>query len=104
MTYTKEILERVKNAGILQYDIDKVINLVNPEDRAQFSFDITNEETVLCFVYTEGLNSGKYKIDVANYKLAAAEAELKTLEVKREKEVASMIDEYLGESPNKTEV
>ena len=101
MNYTKEILERVKNAGILQYNIDKVVNLINPENEQQFREDIINTETVLNFIYTEGLNQGQYKVDVALFKLQSAEAEIKTLEVKRQREADAMIAEYLGEKPNK---
>ena len=97
MEYTKEILERVKNAGVLQYPIDKVVSFINPEDEAQFRSDISNPETILAFIYTEGLNQGQYKVDVALFKLQSAEAEIKTMEVNRQREVDKMVSFYLGE-------
>ena len=98
MTHTKEILDKVKNYGLLQYDAGKVIKLIRPENPEQFYEDLNNDDSVLGFIYQEGLNSGQYKIDVINLKLASAEAELKAIEVKKAKEVQTMIVDYLGEN------
>lgn len=100
MNYTKEILDKVKNYGLLQYDAEKVIKLIRPEDPEQFLEDLNNDDSVLGFIYNEGLNSGKYKIDVINLKLMSAEAEMKGLEVKRAKDVDKLVSEYLGENLN----
>lgn len=98
MDYSKEILERVKNAGILQYNTEQVVTLINPEDEQQFRNDIANPNSVLCFIYTEGLNHGKYNLDVALFKLQSAEADKALLEVKRQREVDNAVAEYLGET------
>jgi hypothetical protein len=96
--YPKEILDRVRAFAALQYDIGKIVKLINPEDYEQFKQDIQDETHVLFHVYNQGIDHGKFKLDAALLKLQSAEADKALLEVKRQREVDNAVAEYLGET------
>lgn len=100
MTLSKEQLEKIKYCGIMQYPIDQVVKVVNPDLPEELRSELSNPESAAAYLYNEGLNNGKFKLDAALFKLQSAEAELQTMKVKREREVDVLISEYLGENLN----
>lgn len=64
MAYSEEILKKVKNFGALQYAPEKIITILQPEDKETFLKDLADEESILFAVYHSGLQSGKYNQDI----------------------------------------
>lgn len=98
MEYTKQQLERIKQCGILQYSPEKVCDMIVPADRDEFIEELSDVETVVGFVYSEGLKGGQFQLDAQIFKQQAAQAELDSMAVRRQKKVDSMIADYLGEN------
>lgn len=96
MNYPEEILRQVKQFGFLQYGIDKILTILNPEDHEGFTNDITDDETSLCIMYQSGLNSGQYNLDVVEFKLKSAEAAKATAEVEQGKHLHTMKNDFCG--------
>ncbi|MBV5334190.1 MAG: hypothetical protein JZU49_00100 [Sulfuricurvum sp.] len=94
--YTEDTLRKVKNFGYLQYSIDKCISILNPEDPERFRFDIKDENHPLCVMYQSGLNTGKYNIDAQEFELKRVMVDSEKLKLQREREVDTMINEFLG--------
>lgn len=96
MSYSEEILRKVKNFGYLQYSVDKCIDMLSPEDPDRFRWEIKDENHPLCVMYQSGLNTGKYNLDVQEFQLKQILIDSEKLKLKREKEVDTMINEFLG--------
>jgi hypothetical protein len=94
--YTEETLRKVKNFGFLQYGIEKIISILNPESPAQFKIDITDEGHPLSVMYKSGLNTGQYNLDAVEFELKRAEVDAKKQQISNDKMVDQMVDEYLG--------
>lgn len=57
------LLEKVRSFGILGYSVDKIIDLISPENVAQFKVDFETENTPIWNAYHKGLRTGQYNLD-----------------------------------------
>lgn len=88
MTYSEDILKRVKAFGLVQYTVEKIVSIMAPENADQFVADLRDPESVLCIMYQSGLNSGQFRLDVEQFK--QSEIETQTAKLEYEQEVASI--------------
>ena len=69
MEYTEEILRKIKNFGYLQYSIDRIISILNPESPAQFTIDLKDDSHPACVMYQAGLNGSFWLTSVNKARL-----------------------------------
>lgn len=98
--YSEETLRKAKNFGFLQYSIDKCISILNPDNPEEFRFDIQDEGHPLFIMYQNGLNTGKYNLDAAEFKIKDAESQIKQMELSREKLYHAKLLEIAGADDN----
>lgn len=96
--YTEDIFRKVKNFGYLQYSIDKILSILNPDNPDQFTFDIKDEGHPLCVMYQSGLNTGKYNLDAQQFELQKVLIESQKMDLQVKKDVIKMINQFLGEN------
>ena len=96
MEYTEEILRKIKNFGYLQYSIDRIISILNPESPAQFTIDLKDDSHPACVMYQAGLNTGKYNLDAQEFELKRTLVDTEKLKLQRERDVDTMINNFLG--------
>jgi len=80
MKYDEEILKKVKSFGVLQYDLEKIISILQPSNIRQFSDDFKNPESPVFIMYQAGFSAGQYRLDAQHFKMAETENELKKIE------------------------
>lgn len=78
--YDDKTLKMVERLGALQYNVEKVIVMLNPEDPEQFKKDLQDTETVLNAMYQSGLHKGKYNLDAQAFKQAEIDIDQKRKE------------------------
>jgi len=78
--YNEELLKKIKSFGVLQYDVHRIISILDPEYPEQLKADLKDPESVVHTVYQSGFNAGQYRIDAEAFKLA----EIETQTAKRE--------------------
>lgn len=98
--YSEDTLRKAKNFGFLQYSVEKCIIILNPEQPEQFKFDIQDEGHPLCIMYQNGLNTGRYNLDAAEFKIKDAESQIKLMELSREKLYHAKLLEISGSDDN----
>lgn len=100
MTYTEEILRKIKNFGYLQYGIPRIISILNPDNAEQFEWDLKDENHPACVMYQSGLNTGKYNLDAQEFELKRIQIESEKVDLENKKQFNQMIDEFLGYGEN----
>ncbi len=72
MITNPEILEKVRTFGAFQYDVFKIIMLLNilPEQRSDFVAEFENKNSTLRRYYERGVAMGEHNISVALRKRA----------------------------------
>ncbi len=72
MVTNPEILEKVKTFGAFQYDVYKIITLLNilPEQRADFVIEFEDKTSTLRRYYEQGVAIGEHNLSVALRKRA----------------------------------
>lgn len=98
--YTEDTLRKAKNFGYLQYSIDKIISILNPENAEQLRFDIQDENHPLCVMYQSGLNTGKYNIDAQEFELKRIMVESEKQKLQNEKRFQNLLNDFLGYGNN----
>lgn len=63
MSYTAAFLDNVQSFGILGYSVDKIIDLVEPEDEEQFRVDFSDPKSEVYKAYRKGKTTGEYNMD-----------------------------------------
>lgn len=96
MQYSDSILNKVKSFGVLQYDIDKIIKILEIADKEAFTADINNPEHIVYVMYHSGLAQGQYNLDAATYKARIAEAEKTQLHVDQMKKFYDLRTKLFG--------
>lgn len=100
MNYTEEILRKIKSFGFLQYSIERIVSILNPDNPAQFEADLKDEDHSACIMYQTGLNTGKYNLDAQEFELKRIQIDSDKLELEAKKSVDKMINEFLGYGEN----
>jgi hypothetical protein len=63
MTYTDEFLSKISSFGILGYGVDKIIDLVEPDDPDQFRAAFFTPGSEIHKAYRKGKTTGEYSLD-----------------------------------------
>ena len=103
MNLSKEQLEKIKYCGIMQYNREQTIKVLNLENAIELFNELANPESIAGYIYNEGLNNGQFKLDAALFKLQSAEAELQSMKVRNQRQVDALISDYLGENQEEQE-
>ena len=78
MTYTEDQLKKMIHMGILGYDVDKCINILDIENEGQFKRDFNNKNSEIAKAYQKGVDKGDYSIDIKLFE-KARDGDLKAL-------------------------
>lgn len=73
--YPDELLKKVKSFGALQYDVERMITILQPESPAQFRIDFADHDSVLFAMWNAGFLAGQYNLDAQQFELAKSEAD-----------------------------
>ena len=79
MAYTEEQFKKMIHMGILGYDVEKCINILDIENEAQFKKDFNNLNSEIAKAYQKGKDKGDYSIDMKLFE-KAQNGDLKALE------------------------
>jgi hypothetical protein len=79
MAYSDEFLKRVTSVGTLGYNLEKSINVLEPENEKQFIADFDNKNSEVYKSYQKGVDKSDYMIDLKLFKMAT-EGDLKALQ------------------------
>ena len=63
MTYSNDFLSNVSSFGILGYSVEKIIDLIEPENPEQFRIDFSLPGSVVYRAYRKGKTTGEYNLD-----------------------------------------
>ena len=96
MQYTEEILKKVKSFGALQYPVERIISILNPENPEQFKKDFADPDSPLFVMYQAGFNAGQYRLDVENFQLAEIETKKQRIELQQLEKVQALRQELFG--------
>ena len=79
--YDEESLKKITSAGMLGYDVDKIINVfdIDPKNEKQFRKDFNNKKSEVAKAYKKGQDKGEYVIDIKLFNMAK-EGDLQALE------------------------
>ena len=80
MIYTEEILKKIRAFGVVQYSIDKIISILQPENPEILRSDLQDPDSIAHTVYIAGINSGQYRLDIEQFKILEIETQTKKLE------------------------
>ncbi len=89
MSYSKEILAKVRSMGTLSYTLDRVLILVEPENPEQFIIDFNDKKSEIHKEFEKGVLIAEYQIDKKLFELAkegdvAALEQLENRKIKRQ--------------------
>lgn len=70
MEYDTTFLAKISSFGVLGYSPEKIIDLVDPEDPAQFQKDVETPGTEAYKAYHKGSTTGEYTMDKVLFDLA----------------------------------
>lgn len=65
----QEILDAMKEFGMLRYPIEKIINLVSPSNPSRFVKDFKNKNSAIRQAYEKGKDQGDYMLDKSLWNL-----------------------------------
>jgi hypothetical protein len=100
VNYTEDILRKIKNFGYLQYSIDRIISILNPEVAEQFEIDLKEDSHPACVMYQSGLNTGKYNLDAQEFELKRIQIDSEKMELERKKRFDTELQKFLGYGDN----
>ena len=63
MTYADDFLSKISSFGILGYSVEKIIDLVEPDDPEQFRTDFSTPGSSVHKAYRKGRTTGEYSLD-----------------------------------------
>ena len=96
MDYNDEFLKKIRSFGVVQYSVDQIISILNPENPEQLKEDLKNEESVVHLMYMAGVNSGKYNQDMIQFSIQQSVAEVQKLKTQQYKQYAELKKELFG--------
>ena len=96
MQYSEEFLKKIKSFGALQYDVERIIAILQPENKEEFRKEFTDPESIVFAMYQTGFNAGQYRIDAEQFKLSELETEQKKIEFKELQERITLRKQLFG--------
>lgn len=70
MEATTELLGKVTGMGMLGYDVQKIINILDIEDEDGFTKEFNDKKSLIAKAYQKGVDKSDYIIDSKLYELA----------------------------------
>ena len=70
MEATTELLGKVTGMGMLGYDVQKIINILDIEDEDGFMKEFNDKKSLIAKAYQKGVDKSDYIIDSKLYELA----------------------------------
>jgi 3-methyladenine DNA glycosylase AlkC len=70
MEYEKEFIGKITGMGMLGYDVQKIINVLDVENEEQFKRDFQDKTSLISKAYQKGVDKSDYIIDSKLYELA----------------------------------
>ena len=70
MEYEKEFIGKITGMGMLGYDVQKIINILDIEDSENFKEEFSNEDSQIRIAYQRGLDKSDYILDQKLYEQA----------------------------------
>jgi len=95
MSYPNSFLEKIRSFGILGYSVDKIIDLVEPEDADQFRTDFITENSDVYKYYRKGKTSGEYNLDKELFDLSTKSHDVKANETLKDRLQRNKIDDLI---------
>ena len=77
--YSEETIKTMVHMGILGYDVDKCLNIVEVDNEEQFKKDFENPQSVIAKSYKKGKDKADYAIDMKLFEKAKS-GDLKALQ------------------------
>lgn len=94
--YNEEFLKKIKAFGVLQYDVDRIISILNPEYPEQLKHDLKDPESVVHTMYQAGFNAGQYRLDAEAFKMAEIKTQKSKQEFEQNTKYLKMRNELFG--------
>jgi len=63
MNYSDEFLLNISGFGTFGYSVEKIIDLLDPENAEQFRIDFSTPGSVVYKAYRKGKTTGEYNLD-----------------------------------------
>ncbi len=80
MTYSDELLKRIKSFGALQYPIERIVYILGDDAPPNLKEDMRDPEHPVHVMYQSGFNAGRYRLDAEQFKLAEIETKKAKME------------------------
>lgn len=98
MDYTADFLNRIKQFGLIGWELDKILTILtlSPAEKEQFVFDFGDNESIVYAMYQNGLQTGQFNLAAAEYKTKMAEAEEQEIKNRRRKDYLELEKELFG--------
>jgi hypothetical protein len=61
-SYTTEFLEKIRSFAMLAYSIEKIIDLLDPDNPEQLRIDFDTPENIIYKTYRQGKTTGEYTL------------------------------------------
>lgn len=95
MSYSASFLEKVRAFGILGYSVDKIIDLVEPDNPEQFRDDFSNLESEVYRYYRKGKTTGEYNLDKELFDQSTKSHDVKANETLKDRLQRNKIDDLI---------
>lgn len=96
MTYSDELLKRIKSFGALQYPVERIMSILGDDAPATLADDLKNPESPVCVIYHAGFNAGRYRLDAEQFKLAEIETKKAKMEHDDKEALLSLRKQLFG--------
>ena len=95
MEYDEIFLDKVKSFGILGYSLDKIIDLVEPENVDQFRDDFNNPKSSVYIAYRKGKTTGEYNVDKELFDKSTKGHDLKANEIFEQRKKTNKVNDLI---------
>jgi len=93
--YSESFLEKVRSFGILGYSVEKIIDLVEPDNIEQFITDFENSESEVYRAYRKGKTTGDYNLDKELFDKSTKEHDLVANEVLNKRKQHNKVNDLI---------
>lgn len=96
MTYSDELLKRLKTFGALQYPVERILSILGDDAPPSLRDDLKNPESPAYTVYEAGFNAGRYRLDAEQFKLAEIETKKAKMEHEEKEALLKLRKDLFG--------
>lgn len=95
MIYTDGFLDKVRSFGILGYSVDKIIDLVEPDDVEQFRDDFATPNSMIFKAFRKGKTTGEYNLDKELFDTSTKSHDVKANETLKNRLQRNKVDDLI---------